>query len=265
MQNNSNSTDYTLITHTESIFLGKEVHFYKSAPSTNAIAAELLSNSKPIEGTAILTFNQTAGKGQRGNSWIAEPGKNIAISYLFFPILLPVSKQFLLTQAIALGVCDFVRLHIDNVPVSIKWPNDIYVRAKKVAGILIENTISKGEIKNSIIGIGINVNQSIFDDKLPNPTSFTLETGKEFNLQQLAAQLSICLEPYLLALKAAKTDSLEKAYLDSLYLYRKPAFFRDSAGNLFQGTISGVAPGGKLIVQIQSEDYLFDIKEISFV
>ena len=265
MQNSSNLTEYIRISHTDTLFMGREVHFYQNALSTNVIAADLLSNSRPAEGTAILTFNQTAGKGQRGNSWMAEPDKNIAISYIFFPHLLPVSKQFLLTQAVALGVVHFVRQYIDNNPVSIKWPNDLYVGAKKIIGILIENTISNSEIKNSIIGVGINVNQAIFNDNLPNPTSFTLETGKEFNLHERAARLSACLEPYLLALKAGKTKDLEEAYLENLYRYRCPALFRDSEGKVFQGTITGIGAGGKLMVQIQSENCLFDIKEIAFV
>lgn len=255
---------YTLLSHSRTIFMGKETRCYEHATSTNEIASILLSNFRPAEGTAILTFDQTAGKGQRGNTWLSEAGKNIAVSYILYPLFISAAKQFLLAQAIALGVCDFIRQYIDSNEVRIKWPNDIYVGSKKIAGILIENTISNAGIKNSIIGIGINVNQTNFDNKLLNPTSFTKETGKEFNLPGLAENLSACLEPRILALKAQKTALIETDYLNNLYKYQQSATYLDSDGIPFEGTIIGIAPGGKLIVQIKDKNCLFDLKEISF-
>lgn len=255
---------YTLLSHSRTIFMGKEIHLYEQATSTNEAAAILLSNFRPAEGTAILTFDQTAGKGQRGNTWLSEPGKNIAISYILYPLFLPAAKQFLLAQAIALGVCDFVRQYIEASKIKIKWPNDIYADTRKVAGILIENTISNNGIKNSIIGIGINVNQTNFDHKLPNPTSFTNETQKEFNLYELCESLSACLEKRILSLKTGKTTILEQEYLENLYLYQQATQYKDNQGTEFEGIIIGVEPGGKLILKVGSEKRSFDLKEISF-
>ena len=156
------------------LFVGKVLVELPRLTSTNLYAQELLSKSKPSEGTVISTSDQYAGRGQIGSGWESEAHKNITLTFIFYPAFLPIRQQFQLTQAISLGVKDCIE-HFVPKNVKIKWPNDIYINDKKTCGILIQNTLSGAQISSSIIGIGININQTHFQTNPPNPTSFKLE------------------------------------------------------------------------------------------
>lgn len=139
-------------------------------------------------GDALMALEQTAGRGQRGNTWEAEPRKNISLSLMLRPSELPATRQFEVSEAVALGVVDLLdSLGIDDVKV--KWPNDIYVANRKICGILIENALSGPMISRSIAGIGLNVNQTVFRSDAPNPVSIKQLTGRDHDIRDLAARM----------------------------------------------------------------------------
>ena len=142
----------------DTLFVGRVFHDLPEADSTNAHAQYLLSKSKPPEGTVISTPIQKAGRGQNGCAWESAPGKNITLSVIMYPVFLPVTLQFQLNQAISLAICEFVAAQL-STPIAIKWPNDIYAGDRKIGGVLIQNAISGGKCKSSVVGIGLNINQ----------------------------------------------------------------------------------------------------------
>ena len=155
--------------------IGDQVIWLEEVNSTNSHAAIMARKQVP-EGVVIAARYQTEGKGQRGNSWESEEGKNLTFSVLLYPTFLPVRDQFLLSKLTTLAICDTLSPYIQGV--SVKWPNDIYVDDCKIAGILIENSFSSHLLDTSIIGIGLNVNQKIFADDIPNPTSLAILTER---------------------------------------------------------------------------------------
>jgi BirA family biotin operon repressor/biotin-[acetyl-CoA-carboxylase] ligase len=232
--------------------------------STNEFALTLLSKSKPPEGTVISAYHQYDGRGQIGSKWESEAGANITQSIILYPNFLKALNQFLLNQAVSLAVYDLVSAHIPK-PISIKWPNDIYVGKRKVAGILIQNTISGDNLNISVIGIGININQIVFLSNPPNPTSFKLETMHDFSIQNLAAQLHYCIEERYLSLLAGQSDKIFEEYLKNLFLLNVAAQFKLKNGDVTDGMITGVTEYGRLKVRTGQKEESFDIKEISLV
>ncbi|MBI5915019.1 MAG: biotin--[acetyl-CoA-carboxylase] ligase [Bacteroidetes bacterium] len=246
------------------LFVGQVVHDLPTVASTNEYALTLLSKSNPAEGTAISTGNQTAGRGQIGSQWESEPGKNITLSVIFYPDFLLVKNQFQLNQAVAMAVCDFVKKYLPVSKVSIKWPNDIYVGARKIAGILLQNSLINNQIRSTVAGIGINVNQTVFATNPPNPTSLCLETGENFDLEELRSSLFERLEARFLQLKSGKILPLQQDYLGNLYRFQAPAKFQRSDGEIFEGTITGIDESGRLKMAVQGRETIFDLKEIRF-
>lgn len=245
------------------LFVGKVLHELEQLESTNSFAQELLAKSTPPEGTVISTYNQSQGRGQIGSFWESAPGRNISLSALFYPKFLSPNQQFLFNQAMSLAVRSFLAPHID-ADVVVKWPNDIMVNDKKLGGILIQNSISTKQVLSSIVGIGINVNQKIFN-QAPNPTSLSLLKGKFFDLNDLRQQLFVALEHYYLRLKSLDFKGIEQEYLDHLYLYEKEALYQDSSGNKFLGTIIGTTSAGRLKIKTGQIEKTFAIKEIQLV
>lgn len=232
--------------------------------STNKHALFLLSKNKPPEGTVISTFCQTDGRGQIGSTWESQPGKNITLSVIFYPEFLLAKHQFRLNQAISLATLDFVKTYLPE-EVRIKWPNDIYVRQLKIAGILIQNSLANHYIRSSVVGIGININQTVFLTSPPNPTSFALETGREFDLEELVLSLCQFIESRYLQLKSGKIVPLHRDYLQDLYLFEVPSLFQRASGEVFQGTIKGIDESGKILLLVGGEEETFGLKEIKFL
>lgn len=245
------------------IFIGKVLLHFPDLPSTNAYAQELLSKSRPIEGTVIITDNQTAGRGQIGSTWQSEDKKNLTLSLIFYPKFVAANAQFLLSQAIALGVRAFVAQYCD-APAYVKWPNDVYVGNKKIAGILIQNTLSGKYIQSTVAGMGININQAIFDPKITNATSLQLENQQTFILSELLPSLLQHIESFYLKLRNGQIDSIRRAYLTHLYQYQESAMYQKKNGAVIKGQIVGVTPQGQLCLQHQKVEY-FDLKEIKFL
>lgn len=206
----------------EAIFTGKIEHFVEEVSSTNEMASLALKNAKVIEGSLFRADHQTQGKGQRGRVWDSLPGQNILASYVFYPTFLKSEEQFCLIKAVSLAVKDLLDEYLFDV-VKIKWPNDIYVNDLKIAGILIESTVKDSKMGSSIIGIGLNVNQKIFDPAF-NATSVVLETGMGCDNSMFVRELSSFLERRYLMLKR-DSCSMDKEYESALYLKDEEASY----------------------------------------
>lgn len=250
-----------LLRKKNTLFVGKVFHEFLSLPSTNLYALELLSKSKPSEGTVISAVHQTAGRGQIGSSWETEPALNLTLSVILYPSFLPPQQQFSLTQAVALSVRDLITRYTEKA-VKVKWPNDIYIGDGKVAGILIQTTLSQKGFQNCVVGTGINVNQEQFSPLLPNPTSLLLETGKTFELHQLAEEYCQSLEQRYLQLKKGLGRAIGEEYLQHLYGMGRQALFERPGGEQFTGVIRGINATGQLIIRHSGQEEAFHLKQV---
>ena len=223
-----------------------------------------MSNSKPVaEGTVIMAESQYAGRGQQQNRWFSEPGKNLTFSLLLKPSFLPLRQQFELTQAISVGVTSALK-HATGLPVQVKWPNDIYHDSKKLGGMLIENLVQGGHIKNAVIGIGLNINQESFPDTLPHATSLKQILQKDYDLKTLLADICNHIEACYLQLKAGKAGSIKEQYLDNLYRLNRESYFKADEVT-FKGVITGVTDTGLLIINTENGEKEFNLKQIQFL
>ena len=280
---------FTVIPST--LFLGKVWQHFDELPSTNDFLANLPQNT---EGVVVTTFNQTAGRGQMGNRWLAEPYQNLAYSIRLQPSFLQANEQFHLNKVVALAVHDFIDAEMSNKEISdfkfqissettlqtsnerpsnvklqrlnsIKWANDIYIGDKKVCGILIQNSLSGSRLQAAIIGIGININQLEFPKDI-NATSLRLETGQLFDLMPCVEKLTQHLEFRYLQLKSAiNFNKIHEEYLSKMYRFGVDAIYRRIKDDtVFMGKIVGVSPTGQLEIMSDSGIELFDIKEVKF-
>ncbi len=247
------------------LFVGQNFVTLKEVDSTNNFLKELLSNSKPVpEGTVIMAENQYAGRGQQQNGWHASPGKNLTFSILLKPNFLPIGAQFDLTRAISLGVVDALKPLLGD-QLKIKWPNDIYYADFKLGGMLIENMIQGGQIKTSVIGIGLNINQESFPLNLSSAISVKQILHADYDLKTLLSDICRDIEAWYLHLKAGKTTLIRDSYLSWLYRLNEEKAFR--AGDVtFNGSITGVTENGLLILKDNNNKELkFSLKEIQFI
>ncbi|WP_374948457.1 biotin--[acetyl-CoA-carboxylase] ligase [Mucilaginibacter sp.] len=236
----------------------------KEVDSTNNFLKNILSNSKPVpEGTVIMAEDQFAGRGQRENVWYAEPGKNLTFSILLKPNFVDARMQFDVTRVASLGVYDALSPLLGN-QLSIKWPNDIYYGDKKLGGMLIENILQGSQIKNSVVGIGLNVNQNNFPDTAGNATSVTQILHKDYELKNLLAEICNHIERYYLSLKAGSVDFVRNTYLSRLYRLNEAKRY-ESNGEVFTGTIRGVTDNGLLIIDHADGQKHFSLKELVFL
>ncbi|UII29007.1 biotin--[acetyl-CoA-carboxylase] ligase [Fulvivirga maritima] len=243
----------------KTLFIGKNLVFLPSCHSTNDIAQELLSEGT-IEGTVIITENQTNGRGQRGNGWESEPGKNLTFSLILKPTFLSVNQQFELNRVVSLGICDFLKTY--KTGFQVKWPNDIYYHDRKICGILIQNSIKKGHIDSSIVGIGLNINQQDFNEE--KPISLSQIIGEAISLPEALENLAQHIETRYLTLRAGNRELLRKDYLHHLYRFGEEYLYKAN-NEVFNGRITDVSPEGRLEVQSNSGIQHFDFKEVEFI
>lgn len=252
----------------KTLFVGQNSIHLKSVDSTNSYAIELLRQIKVSEGTIIYTFDQEKGRGQRGNRWESEPNKNVALSLILYPTFLNAEKQFLLTKMCSVALSDLMAelVGFADKPqqISIKWPNDIYVNDKKIAGILIENNLRDNTIQSTVIGVGLNVNQLKFYST-KNATSLKQIADSAFDLMQVLERLCKFMEARYLQLKGSKFEQIDSDYFDRLYRLNFWAMYRSNE-LLFEGKIIGVSAAGKLRIELRTgEVKAFDLKEITFI
>lgn len=237
-------------------------------PSTNVLLAEMLKTDNLKSGFVVATDFQSAGKGQADNSWETEHGKNLTFSILFCPKNLTVDKHFILSQAVSLAVKSVLDQYLpesENEQFKIKWSNDIYWREQKICGILIENTLKGKQIINSIIGIGLNINQLHFSSNAPNPVSLIKITGKKIeNPNEIMKK--ICQKIIFFLNDRNNYEQLKLQYFNALY--RKDGFYnyRTDKNLTFAAKIVEVQDDGKLILETAEKNRQgFYFKEIAFV
>ena len=244
-------------------FVGKVLYHLSEVPSTNAFALELLSKTKPAEGTVISAHHQTHGRGQIGSYWESAPGENLTLSFIFYPHFLHPTQQHFLGKIFALAARDLIGSHIPSKPALVKWPNDIIAGSRKIGGILVQNSIQGEKLQYTVGGIGLNINQCHFRQYAPPATSLALETGKTFDTEQLRDELCNKIEVYYEILRSGAYHSIDQMYLNHLMLLNRPAVFqRQSNRETFEGHIRGVSDSGLLIVEHHGISETFGLKEI---
>lgn len=246
----------------KTLFVGKKYFNFQELSSTNTWLMESLAAHKLPEGTLVLAELQTEGKGQFGEIWSSEPSSSLTFSILLKPNFLPISNTFDLSICISLAIHDC--LNELRPGFKIKWPNDIYFENKKVAGILIENQIHKSSCEHSVVGIGLNVNQTDFI-KLPKATSLMQIIGVNFPVQNLLDRLCETIEARYLQLRANMYPSLLKSYLEYMYWFNEIHTFQTDAIQ-FNASIIGVLRNGKLLLKFSDGSTRdFEIKELQFI
>lgn len=244
------------------LIVGENIITLQRVSSTNDYLKSNLSNSTPYtEGTVIMAVEQYAGKGQAGNVWQSEPGKNLTCSILLNPHFLSPKDQFDLNIAVSLSIIDTLR-PILGEKLRIKWPNDIYFMDKKIGGILIENMLRGMTWKHAIIGLAINVNQTEFDNHA-KASSLKQLLDRDFNINELLSSLCRQLSIEYELLKQGNSEQRCR-YKHNLYRLGQPADFM-VGGQRKNGTLLDISKEGKLIVDFDGQLTEFGIKEIAFV
>lgn len=246
----------------QALFIGNHIVRLNEVDSTNTFAMSLLRGADIAEGAVITARSQTVGRGQRGNSWFSEPGKNITCSIILRPTFLGVTSQFDLTRAIALGISDLLSELLPATPVHIKWPNDIIAGGKKVAGILVENIINGDQLSASVAGIGLNVNQESFGSDSPQAVSVLQLTGREFDIDEALAHLFCAVEARYLQLRAGQIGKLRGDYEARLFKRGEKARYTDFK-SIFDAVLEKVTEEGKLVLRCaEGEERVFGFKEV---
>ena len=240
----------------------KYIHL-EQIDSTNAYLQRQQSEHD-ICNWVVSVDEQTAGKGMGSNGWESEVGKNLTFSLALDMGFLPAERQFLLSEAVPLGIIEVLDTLLPSEKLSIKWPNDIYFENRKLAGILINSTIKANMMDVSIIGIGLNVNQMKFQDWPTHPISLKMIMGKEYDLKPLLEQIAERILIKVQQLKSSPT-SIEKDYLKRLFRYRTWADY-EVEGKVLRLFMTGIDSFGRLqLLDTGNKPYCFDIKEIRFI
>ncbi|WP_424494997.1 biotin--[acetyl-CoA-carboxylase] ligase [Salinimicrobium sp. GXAS 041] len=229
--------------------------------STNSFAREMFKEKPSIAATCITAKEQLKGRGQRGTTWSTKPGQNLTFSIIWPKPAVFLANQFQISAVVSTAIVE--GLEKMNVPrLKVKWPNDIMAANLKIAGILIENVITEGNISASIIGVGLNVNQTDFKH-LSTAASMKLVTGRHFDLDEVQDSLLPYLENALQNMKDVRSEIILKRYQERLFRINIPSTFQLPDLTLFTGIIAGVSQNGKLLVR-REDDVLqeFDLKEI---
>lgn len=227
--------------------------FFKSVKVYNAIE----------EGAVVYADYQTKGRGQKGNTWESERGMNLLFSLVLRPDMLEINEQFIISQLISIAIQEF--LNVEAGDIKIKWPNDIYWNDKKICGILIENILADNKIERSIVGVGLNVNQTLFSDWIPNPVSLKLITGKMYDIKSLIVDIHSRVMNYYDVLKMGGFECIRQKYKANLY--RSNGFYRYAdAYGVFEARIKDVENNGVLVLEgndFAEKKYFF--KEVRYL
>ena len=238
-----------------------QILWLKETDSTNNHLRRLLDKEQLPEGSLVVTDFQTAGKGQVGNSWESEAGMNLMFSLLLYPDFIPANRQFLISQIASLSVKETLDAYTDFIQV--KWPNDIYWKDRKICGMLIENDLSGQLLYCSIIGIGLNLNQSLFRSNAPNPISLTQITGKKYDREEVLNRFLRIFFQYYCLLLQEKEEEVRTAYMQALYHGEGYHRYRDGQGQ-FEARIQVIEPTGHLILQLRDgEQRRYAFKEVT--
>lgn len=239
--------------------LGGRFEFLEQTSSTNNIAAE----GGYGHGDLVVADFQSSGRGQRGNIWSSHRADNLTFSMVIAADI-PIHRQFYISKAVSVGIASALS-EICDKQVKIKWPNDIYIGDKKICGILIENDIRSSAISKSVVGIGLNVNQRQFDRALPNPTSISIETGEDQSRIDVLERLYNQIMRHIEMLIDGDLETLDRRYMDSLYLLNTWHRYNDPLRGEVYGRIVDVEKDGALIIECKNfERFKYYFKEIEY-
>jgi len=240
--------------------------------STNLFLREMLNeegtglvrSASQLPGfTLVVADDQTAGRGQQGNSWETERGKNLTFSLLCHPDFIRPSEQFLLSQCMAVAVREALASHVEGVEV--KWPNDIYVGDRKISGTLIECDLQGKHIANCIIGVGININQTEFRSDAPNPTSLRLLTGRDHDREEVLSAIMDGFLRYYGWLQEGRNEALRERYMQHLYRRFGMHRYSDVRGE-FMAEIAAIEPTGHMLLRFENGQVVrYEFKEVRFL
>ena len=243
--------------------IGHAIIRIERTESTNNYATSQVRVNEVKAGTVFLAYSQTSGRGQLNNQWESEAGKNLTFSIFLKPYFLHIRKQFLLSKVVCLGIEAFLSEFVDQV--KIKWPNDIYVGDQKICGILIENAVMNANIKHSVVGIGLNINQSGFFSDAPNPISLKMITGTEYDLDEMLSELLKQIDHFYQELAIGKYDEIDKLFHERLYRLNEWRTYKDETHE-YQGKIVGVNEIGQLKIQEkEGELHEYHFKEVAYL
>jgi BirA family transcriptional regulator, biotin operon repressor / biotin---[acetyl-CoA-carboxylase] ligase len=250
---------YKILANT--LFLGKDIHFLTECHSTNDVALGKIKLKEIAEGSVVIAEAQTNGRGQRGNKWWSEPGKNLTFSLVLQPFFLDITEQFELNIIISLAVSEVLSDYIQGI--RIKWPNDLFHEEKgKIGGILIENLVNQRGIEFSVIGIGLNINQEM--GELSNSTSLYDLSGIVWDKMEIFKSLVLKIEKYYMKLKKGNKVDLRNLYLDRLFRFGEWNSYND--GEVFTGKINGITKEGKLIIEKKGGGLNhYSFKEVKYI
>ena len=238
----------------------------KEVTSTNDYLAQLCKESKAKEFYTVMAESQTNGKGQRGNTWESESGKNLTFSTVLYPTAMEAKNQFILSMLAAIACHEALGNYTDGF--AIKWPNDIYWKDKKIGGILIENELEGGYIVQSIIGIGLNINQEVFYSDAPNPVSLKQILDVDIDIQEVMMKVVHGIVGGYRQLESnfvITQQAIGTLYRKNLYRHKGLFPYRDAQGE-FMAEYQEIEPDGHLILKDEQgmlRRYAF--KEVSFV
>ncbi len=245
--------------------IGNEIIRLHEVDSTNRYLMDWINRENVSEGTVVITDFQTAGRGTDGARWESEQSKNLTFSLLLKPVFLAPEAQFYLNKVISLGLADAVNeLLPGRTDIRVKWPNDLYLGDRKVAGTLIQNGVKGSRFEFSILGIGLNVNQSRFTDDAANPVSLNQVSGKIFDLPGVLELVLKKIEARYECLKKGDKTCVDADYLKVLYRFNEMARFIVKEKPV-EARITGVNRYGQLILEIPGSKILeCDLKEVKF-
>ena len=245
-----------------------DIIWLNTAISTNETARNVLEE---LDNLSVLSaLEQTGGKGQRGNTWHSEPGMNLTFSIILKgeSVSIDARNQFCISMVSALAVRKL--LHSFGISADIKWPNDIYVGNEKICGILIENSLRGAKIQSSIIGLGLNVNQTVFDRDLPNPTSIKSHIGTDLDIHDLLEKFMDIFQEYMEEyIHSNRLSSLKDIYTSALWRLDIVSLYKDltsEVGSIIKGKITGITDEGLLKIDIN--DYgvkTFAFKDVAYI
>ena len=232
--------------------------------STNTELKRLHQEKSLPEGSIVMTDYQTSGRGQVGNSWFSGKGNNLLFSFLLYPHFVVAKDQFIISRIVSLALKMMLNNFMEGI--TIKWPNDIYWNDKKIAGILIENSLAGKQIDFTIIGVGLNVNENHFPSALPNPISMKQVTGNEYDREELLDIFNNEFFHLYRELQHGNKSIIESEYMQHLYRKEGNHSFEDKDGP-FKGRIKDVMSTGHLIIEAlpHGEERVYAFKEVSFV
>lgn len=234
-----------------------------SIDSTNNYANAQINAGAAGEGTVFLAYEQTAGRGQLKNFWESEPGMNLTFSLVLAPDFLEIRRQFMLSKVITLGIHSALNKYVDGL--KIKWPNDIYAGNRKLGGILIENSVMLGLLKNSVAGIGLNINQTDFRSNAPNPVSMKMLTNQHYNCDELLKEILERIGYFYECLSSGEFESIDDQFQEVLFRRGEKHSFRTD-DETFDGEITGVNSIGQLLIRNNDGNVrAFHFKEVEFL